>query len=169
MVPLTVVGNLSRDEIAGEPPRAGGGPFHCARALRLVAERSSIVARTGDPSLYPPDMNVKEGITYQQYLDSQQPGQQTGSNFQSPNQGTPVWGRRVVLIPIIKQSEFDNGRDSVQIFRIGAFFLTSKIGGGNGGDIQVEYIGLRTVVGAGGYDPERGPGMRELAVPVLYR
>lgn len=122
-----------------------------------------------DPSLYPPDMNVKEGITYQQYLDSQQASQQTTSNFQSPNQGTPVWGRRVVLIPIIKQSEFDNGRDTVQIFRIGAFFLTSKVGGGNGGDIQVEYIGLRTVVGAGGYDPERGPGMTELSVPVLYR
>jgi hypothetical protein len=89
--------------------------------------------------------------------------------MQSPNQGTPVWGRRVVLIPIIKQSEFDNGRDTVKIFRIGAFFLRTKIGGGNGGDIQVEYIGLRTVLGAGGYDPNGGPGMSELAVPVLYR
>ena len=139
------------------------------------AVRQGINSRFGDytgnldPSLYPPDMNVKEGITYQQYLDSQQAGQQTGGNFQSPNQGTPVWGRRVVLIPIIKQSEFDNGRDTVQIYRIGAFFLQSKIGGGNGGDIQVEYIGLRAVVGAGGYDHERGPGMTELAVPVLHR
>ncbi|PYS83862.1 MAG: hypothetical protein DMF67_07315 [Acidobacteria bacterium] len=139
------------------------------------AVRQGINTRFGDytggldSALYPPDMNVKEGITYQQYLDSQQPGQQTGSNFQSPNTGTPVWGRRVVLIPIIKQSEFDNGRDTVQIFRIGAFFLNSRIGGGNGGDIQVEYIGLRTVLGAGGYDPNGGPGMTELSVPVLYR
>ena len=135
------------------------------------AVRQGINTRFGDytggldPSMYPPDMNVKEGITYQQYLDSQQ----NGSNMQSPNQGTPVWGRRVVLIPIVKQSEFDNGRDTVKIFRIGAFFLRTKIDGGNGGDIQVEYIGLRTVLGAGGYDPNGGPGMSELAVPVLYR
>jgi Flp pilus assembly protein TadG len=139
------------------------------------AVRQGINTRFGDytggldPTSYPPDMNVKEGITYQQYLDSQQPGGQTSSNFQSPNQGTPVWGRRVVLIPIIKQSEFNNGRDTVQIFRIGAFFLQSKVGNGNGGDIQAEYIGLRTVVGAGGYNPNGGPGMNELAVPVLYR
>ena len=54
MTPLAVVGNLSRDEIAGEQPRAGGGPYHCARALRLVPERSTIVARAGDPSLFRP-------------------------------------------------------------------------------------------------------------------
>jgi hypothetical protein len=57
----------------------------------------------------------------------------------------------------------------VQVFRIGAFFIRNRIGGGSGGDIQVEYIGLHTVVGAGGYDPQGGPGMQELAVPVLYR
>jgi sugar/nucleoside kinase (ribokinase family) len=54
VTPLAVVGNLSRDEIAGEQPRAGGGPYHCARALRLVPERSMIVARAGDPSLFRP-------------------------------------------------------------------------------------------------------------------
>jgi len=54
VTPLAVVGNLSRDEIAGEQPRAGGGPYHCARALRLVSERSKIVARAGDPSLFRP-------------------------------------------------------------------------------------------------------------------
>jgi hypothetical protein len=122
-----------------------------------------------DPATSPPDVNVKEGITYQQYLDTQQPGGQSGPNFQSPSRGTGVWGRRVVLIPIVKKSEFDNGRDSVQIFRIGAFFLRTSVNNGNGGDIQVEYIGLRTVLGAGGYNPTGGPGMTELAVPVLYR
>ena len=54
MPPLAVVGNLSRDLIAGTPPRAGGGPYHCARALRLLPARSLIVARSGDPSLFPP-------------------------------------------------------------------------------------------------------------------
>jgi sugar/nucleoside kinase (ribokinase family) len=52
--PLAVVGNLARDLIAGAPPRAGGGPYHCARALRVVARRSTIVARSGDPTLFPP-------------------------------------------------------------------------------------------------------------------
>jgi sugar/nucleoside kinase (ribokinase family) len=54
MTPLAVVGNLARDEIAGESPRAGGGPYHCARALRLLPERSKIVARSADQSLFPP-------------------------------------------------------------------------------------------------------------------
>ncbi|MDT5157017.1 MAG: hypothetical protein QOH51_1374 [Acidobacteriota bacterium] len=139
------------------------------------AVRQGINTRFGDygggldPAQYPPDMNVQENITYQQYLDTQQAGGQAGANFQSPSRGTGVWGRRVVLIPIIKQSEFDNGRDSVQIFKIGAFFIRTSVGGGNGGDIQVEYIGLRTVVGAGGYNPNGGPGMPELTVPVLYK
>jgi sugar/nucleoside kinase (ribokinase family) len=54
VTPLAVVGNLARDEIAGEPPRVGGGPYHCARALRLVQARSTIVARTDDASLFGP-------------------------------------------------------------------------------------------------------------------
>jgi sugar/nucleoside kinase (ribokinase family) len=54
VTPLVVVGNLARDEIAGQPPRAGGGPYHCARALRLLSERSKIVARSADPSLFQP-------------------------------------------------------------------------------------------------------------------
>jgi sugar/nucleoside kinase (ribokinase family) len=54
VTPLAVVGNLARDEIAGEPPRAGGGPYHCARALRLLTARSTIYARSGDQSLFAP-------------------------------------------------------------------------------------------------------------------
>jgi sugar/nucleoside kinase (ribokinase family) len=54
VTPLAVVGNLARDEIAGEPPRAGGGPYHCARALRLFTEPSTIVARSGDQTLFAP-------------------------------------------------------------------------------------------------------------------
>jgi sugar/nucleoside kinase (ribokinase family) len=54
VTPLLVVGNLSRDEIAGQPPRAGGGPYHCARALRLLPEPSKIVARSADRSLFAP-------------------------------------------------------------------------------------------------------------------
>ena len=49
--------------------------------------------------------------------------------------GLELDGRRVVLIPIIKASEFDGGRTNVQIDHFGAFFLQDKVQGGNGGDI----------------------------------
>ncbi|MBA2705261.1 MAG: Tad domain-containing protein [Blastocatellia bacterium] len=114
-----------------------------------------------DPATYPPDTNIKEGITYQQYLD--------GSPTQSPSH-PGVAGRRVVLIPIIKKSQFDGGRTNVQIDHFGAFFLQSKVPGGNGGDIQAEYIGVGVVVGNGEYDPSGvvNPGP-PITKPVLYR
>ncbi len=114
-----------------------------------------------DPTYFPPDTNVKEGITYQQYLD--------GSPSQSPShEGTQ--GRRVVLLPIMKISEVDSGRTSVQIDHFGAFFLRSKVSGGNGGDIEAEYIGTSVIVGSGFYDPgARGNPGPPIVKPVLYR
>jgi hypothetical protein len=114
-----------------------------------------------DPAEYPPDTNIREDITYAEYL--------AGSPTQSP-QHAGVAGRRVVLIPIVKESQFDNGRTTVQIDHFGAFFLRSKISGGNGGDLQAEYIGIGVVVGNGEYDPTAttnpGPAITK---PVLYR
>ena len=46
---VAVVGNLSIDRIEGSRPRIGGGAYHSARALRLVARDPSILARCGDP------------------------------------------------------------------------------------------------------------------------
>lgn len=114
-----------------------------------------------DPIDYPPDTNIKEGITYQQYID--------GSPTQSPGHAA-VQGRRIVLIPIVKKSQFDGGRTTVQIDHFGAFFLRSKVQGGNGGDIQAEYIGIGVVVGNGVYDPSAtaNPGP-VITKPVLYR
>ena len=114
-----------------------------------------------DPAVYPPDTNIKEGITYAQYL--------AGSPSQSP-QHDGVHGRRVVLIPIVKQSQFDGGRTTIQIDHFGAFFLRSKVQGGNGGDLQAEYIGIGVVVGNGEYDPTdtTNPGPT-VTKPVLYR
>lgn len=114
-----------------------------------------------DPNTFPPDTNIKEGITYQQYLD--------GSPSQSPSH-PGVMGRRVVLIPIIKVSQFDGGRTNVQIDHFGAFFLRSKVDGGNGGAIQAEYIGIGVVVGNGEYDPTAIPNPGPpITKPVLYR
>jgi Flp pilus assembly protein TadG len=114
-----------------------------------------------DPADFPPDTNIKEGITYDQYL--------SGSPTQSPSH-EGVDGRRVVLLPIMKISEVDSGRTTVQIDHFGAFFLRSKVSGGNGGDIQAEYIGTSVVVGNGVYDPFAPPNPGPSIVkPVLYR
>ena len=114
-----------------------------------------------DPAMFPPDKNIKEGITYAQY--------QANSPTQNPMH-PGVHGRRVVLIPICKKGQFDNGRDEVRIDRFGAFFLRDKIQGGNGGDLQAEYIGVGVVVGNGEYDPSATPSAGPpITKPVLYR
>ena len=84
------------------------------RPVRL--DKESILASTTTQAkwirpTYPPDTNIKEGITYAQY--------QAGSPSQSPTH-PGVAGRRVVLIPIIRRSQFDGGRTSVQIDHFGA-------------------------------------------------
>jgi Flp pilus assembly protein TadG len=116
-----------------------------------------------DPITFPPDTNIKEGITYQQYLDG------LPANTQTPSHAG-VEGRRVVLLPIMKISEVDSGRTTVQIDHFGAFFLRSKVSGGNGGDIEAEYIGISVVVGDGIYDPFAPPNPGPAIVkPVLYQ
>ncbi len=42
---IALLGNLSRDLFPGEEPRAGGGPFHAARALRRLDVRAELYAR----------------------------------------------------------------------------------------------------------------------------
>ena len=116
-----------------------------------------------DPVSYPPDTNIAENISYSTYL--------AGTTTQPPSSShVGVDGRRVVLIPIVKKQEFDNGRDEVVIDRFGAFFLRTKVQGGNGGDIVAEYIGEGVVVGDGGYNPT-GPANAgpPITKPVLYK
>ena len=45
---LAVVGQLSRDVIAGGEPRIGGPPWHAARALRALGADARIVAKCGE-------------------------------------------------------------------------------------------------------------------------
>jgi Flp pilus assembly protein TadG len=113
-----------------------------------------------DPQTMPPDTNIKENITYAQYRN--------GSPAQSPSH-TGVPGRRVVIIPIIKYAEYDPGRNTVKFNRFGQFFLQTKVGNGNGGDIQAEYINDIVVAGKGGYDPNGGTANNLMATPVLYK
>ena len=113
-----------------------------------------------NPEDMPPDSNIRENINYSQYRN--------GSPSQSPSH-TSVPGRRVVIIPIIKLAEYDQGRNEVKFNRFGQFFLQTKVGSGNGGDIQAEYIDDIVVAGKGGYDPDGGPANNLMATPVLYK
>lgn len=113
-----------------------------------------------DPATYPPDTNVKEYIEHRNYG---LPG------YQEPPAHTGVPGRRLVLVPIVRKEEFENGRDTVTFDRFALFFLQTKVGNGNGGDFQAEYVGTRTAYGAGAYVPGGGPVSPELAMPVIYR
>ena len=113
-----------------------------------------------NPTDMPPDTNIKDNITYSQY--------RAGSPSQSPSH-TGVPGRRVVIIPIVKLAEYDQGRNEVKFNRFGQFFLQSRVGNGNGGDIQAEYINDIVVAGKGGYDPNGGAANNLMATPVLYK
>jgi Flp pilus assembly protein TadG len=113
-----------------------------------------------NPADHPPDSNIKENITYDQY--------KAGSPMQSPSH-TPVPGRRVVIIPIVKYAEYDQGRNEVTFNRFGQFFLRTKVSNGTGGDIEAEYIDDIVVAGKGGFNPNGGPGNNLMATPVLYK
>lgn len=109
--------------------------------------KQGLNARFGDYSgglsatTYPPDLNVKEGITYAQYRSAA-----SGSTyFEAPDHGTGQSNRRVIIIPIINNNEFNAGRDKVRLYDLGAFFLSTKVDNGANADITAEYIG-------GGYD-----------------
>jgi Flp pilus assembly protein TadG len=124
-----------------------------------------------DPLNYPPDTNIQENITYDQYRQARDPQSAYYHDpryYQAPSH-PGVDDRRVVLIPIIKLAEYDNGRDTVKFDRFGAFFLQTSAGKGNGGDIQAEYIEDRIIFGKGGYNPSGGAGNPLISTPVLYK
>jgi sugar/nucleoside kinase (ribokinase family) len=45
--PIAVVGSLSLDRVEGAPPRIGGGPYHCARALHALGTPARILTKCG--------------------------------------------------------------------------------------------------------------------------
>jgi Flp pilus assembly protein TadG len=124
-----------------------------------------------DPINEPPDTNVKEGITKDQYLaarDAEGSFYHSPTLYQAPShQG--VADRRIVLIPIVKLAEYDPGRDTVKFNRFGAFFLKTKASNGNGGEMEAEYIDDAFAVGKGRYNPNGGAGDPVIRTPVLYK
>jgi Flp pilus assembly protein TadG len=112
-----------------------------------------------NPDDMPPDTNIKENIDYDHY--------KTGSPTEPPKH-KGVDRRRVVVIPIVKQDQYDQGRNTVKFDRFGTFFLQTKVGSGNGGDLVAEYID-DIVLGQGGFNPGAGAANGLMAVPVLYK
>jgi Flp pilus assembly protein TadG len=115
-----------------------------------------------NPDDMPPDTNIKEGIDYNTYKSPKSP-----SDIQTPKH-TGVDRRRIVIIPIVKEAEYDGGRNVVKFNRFGYFFLKNKVGSGSGGDLVAEYI-PDPVLGQGGFDPDGPATDGLLAVPVLYK
>ena len=112
-----------------------------------------------DPEGYPPDKNIAENITYDQYANN--------AVYKAPTH-TGIEGRRVVFIPIAAAPPAQ-GRDEVTVTRFGVFFLKSSVGGGSGGELQAEYIKDTIFAGNSYYSPGAGPGIDNAAVPVLYK
>jgi hypothetical protein len=121
-------------------------------------------------SLYPPDINVKEGITYDEYLTAM-----PGSNkFQAPSQGVGKARRRVIVIPIVNNNEFNAGRDKVRLYDLGAFFLRGKVGNGGNADVTAEYIGRGYVAPGATYTagltaPVNGARSRGLTLSAIVK
>ena len=135
-------------------------PGVTAGAVRQgINTRFDMYAGGLDPEMSPPDANIAENITYDQYSDK--------SVFKAPSHpGTE--GRRVVFIPIAAGPP-EEGRDEVTISRFGVFFLKTSVGGGNGGELQAEYIRDTAFAGESYFVPGAGPGIDNTAVPVLYK
>jgi Flp pilus assembly protein TadG len=135
-------------------------PGVTAGAIRQgINTRFDIYTSTADPSLSPPDKNIAEGISYNDY--------RTNAVVQVPSHAG-VERRRVVFIPITKEVP-GGGRDTVVIDRFGVFFLKTSVGGGNGGELEAEYIEDKVFADNSYYDPDAGPTNALLAVPVLYK
>jgi Flp pilus assembly protein TadG len=111
-----------------------------------------------DATIFPPDLNVKEDITYAQFRGG------LSAYQQSPNVPGRV-NRRIIIIPVINVREYDSGRGTVRIHKFAAFFMQKRVTGN--GDIWAEYISMKVQVNDGYITG--GDGNTQFSIPVLYR
>lgn len=123
-----------------------------------------------DANIFPPDVNVKEGITYAEYLqqwDYKQLGLWTSSSkWEAPNTGTGRVGRRIIVVPVINVNQYDNGSGTVCISHFAAFFLQKRQSGS--GDLYAEYITTKVQV-TDGYFAGGSTNDNQFSMPVLYK
>ncbi|HEU4833140.1 MAG TPA: Tad domain-containing protein [Pyrinomonadaceae bacterium] len=124
-----------------------------------INTRFDVYASGLDPSLSPPDTNIAENITHDQYDKKQV--------FKAPSH-PGVTGRRIVILPIATALPGE-GRDTIIVDRFGVFFLQTSVGGGTGGELKAEYIKDTAFAGNSYYVPGAGATNSNLAVPVLYK
>ena len=152
----------------------------CKPGLTAGKVRTGLNSRFDDyqgsqlnPTAQPPDTNIKEGISWTDYnknVGCGLPGNPAcNTALVTPPSHPGVERRREVLIPLVKISEFEQGRCEVKFTRFGNFFLKTKPANGSGGEMKAEFIGNRFATGKGTYDPNGPVGDPLLSVPVLYR
>jgi hypothetical protein len=118
-----------------------------------------------DTVTFPPDSNVRENITFDQYIN------RTAVTV-PPNHPSGQDDRRILLVPIVAPGTYSPPR--TQIVKWGAFFLKRRIVNtnpcsttGNCGVLEVEWIDERLVIGRG--TASTGSSSSSLTVAVLYR
>ena len=126
------------------------------------------------PSTFPPDANIQEDITFDDY-DNSRAGKVT-----PPTNTAAVDPRRILIVPIVDP----NGPSPLvptysppvtRIKKWGAFFLKYKSVVTNPcnkdtaqcGELRVEWIDEKLVLGSGGFDPSGG--CTTFSVAVLYK
>lgn len=124
-----------------------------------INSRFDIYAGGMDPALSPPDENIAENITKQDYDKL--------TVFKPPSH-PGMRDRRIVFLPIATALPGE-GRDTIVVSRFGVFFLQTSVGGGSGSELKAEYITDTAFAGNSYYDPGAGAVNDNLAVPVLYK
>lgn len=120
------------------------------------------------PSTFPPDSNVQEPLTFNQY-DNPTVATVTAPNPNAPGQDA----RRILIVPIVNPGTYDPPNAIVR--KWAAFFLKDRSVVTNPcnkntaacGQLHVEWIDERLVIGRGFYDPSAA--QTSLTVPVLYK
>jgi Flp pilus assembly protein TadG len=149
-------GNVSPGDTIGVDTKPGdtAGPVQDGLNVRFDDYKGAVKYSES----VPPDTNIASTITWAQY--------QTGTPSATPSH-PGVESRRVLIIPIVADSEFDNGRDIVHVGSLGGFFMQEPIGKKKNGDIRAEYVG-GNIAGIAGLDPNGGAATN-IVTPVLYR
>lgn len=141
-------------DIVGTETGIKSGPIQQGMNTRFGDYASGLNA-----TVFMPDTNVKESITFAQYQSG------LAAYRLAPNVAGRL-GRRIIVIPIINLREYDNGRGTVKIYKFAAFFLQNRVNGN--GDIWAEYITTNVQVNDG-FISGGDDGKTQFSIPVLYR
>jgi Flp pilus assembly protein TadG len=117
------------------------------------------------PGTFPPDSNVQENITYDQYNN------RTAVTPPSPN-APGKDARRILIVPIVAPGTYSP--PNAVVIKFAAFFISRAVTvqnpcsqAGNCAVLDVEWVDEALVIGRGGFTP--GGGDSNLTIPVLYK